>query len=87
MRLTARLRSVVWHLSERQVRQERRSALQAIAQKMRPLSTHAIDSGQIPAIGRWHGARSLVWSGRAVDDLRTAVSRADRALPDRARSS
>ena len=46
--------------------QDLRLTLQAIVQKLRPLHTHSIDSGQIPPIARWHGARSLVWSGRAL---------------------
>jgi len=53
---------------------------------LRHLRRWSFDSGQIPSIGRWPGARFLVSSGRALDDLRTAVSRAHRALSDRARS-
>ena len=71
---------------EHQLRQEWRCALRASAQTLRRLRPQPLDSGQIPPIGRWHGARTLVASGRALDDLRTAVSRAHRALSDRARS-
>ena len=35
--------SGVWHLSERQLWQERRSTLKAIAQQLQPLRTHAIE--------------------------------------------
>lgn len=60
--------AIPFAFSERQWWQERRSTQQAIAQKLRPLRTHAIDSGQIPPIGRWHGARFPIWSGPALDD-------------------
>ena len=43
-------------------------------------------SGRFRRVPHWHGARLLVSSGRTLDELRTAVSRAKCALPDRARS-
>jgi transposase-like zinc-binding protein len=53
---------------------------------LRPAARTPADSGRYRRLPHWHRARLLVPSGRDLDELRTAVSRAGCALPDLARS-
>jgi hypothetical protein len=55
-------------------------------QYLRPTARALVNSGQFRRVPRWHGACPLVARGHAIDELRTAVSRAACALPDGAQS-
>ena len=50
------------------------------------LPSRALAFGPFLRRSRWHGSRLPVSRGHALDDLRTATSRAESALPDCARS-
>ena len=63
-------------VQERRSRQRRRTA------KSANYRSRAMNSARFRPVPRWHGARLVVSSGRALDELPPAVSRAGCALPD-----
>ena len=80
-------RNVLRDMENRVVpRGARTGSVRRTAQRyLRPAGRVLVYSGRCHRRPHWHRARLLVSSGRALDELRTAFSRAGCALPDRVR--